>query len=181
MAYGIIKQHDGNINIYSEPGLGTTFKIYLPIDKKTVEEKVQAISPSFLGGAETILVAEDEEMLRNLAKESLEELGYTVLLAKNGEEAVEVFGANRERIDLFLFDVVMPRMGGSEAYEQICQMGGNIPLIFMTGYSSERVQSQLVKPKTTAEELGTVVIQKPYSLEELGRIVREVLDKNHKP
>jgi PAS domain S-box-containing protein len=181
MAYGIIKQHDGNINIYSELGLGTTFKIYLPIDKKTVEEKVQAIPPSFLGGAETILVAEDEEMLRNLAKESLEELGYTVLLAKNGEEAVEVFGANRERIDLFLSDVIMPRMGGSEAYERIRKMGGNIPLIFMTGYSSETVQSRFVRPTTKAEELGAVVIQKPYVLEELGRIVREVLNKNHKP
>jgi CheY-like chemotaxis protein len=162
-------------------GLGTTFKIYLPTDKKTVEEKVQAIPPTFLGGTETILVAEDEEMLRNLAKESLEELGYTVLLAKNGEEAVEIFGANRERIDLFLSDVVMPRMGGSKAYEQIRESGGNVPLIFMTGYSSETVQSRFVKPKKTAEELGATVIQKPYSLDELGRIVREVLDKNHKP
>ncbi|MDQ3751255.1 MAG: PAS domain S-box protein [Acidobacteriota bacterium] len=181
MAHGIVNQHDGHINLYSEMGLVTTFKVYLPADKKIVEEKAQAILPSFLGGDETILVAEDEETLRNLAKETLEELGYTVLLAKNGEEAVEVFGANRERIDLFLSDVVMPQMGGSEAYEQICQMGGNIPLIFMTGYSSERIRSRLVKPKTTAEELGTVIIQKPYSLEELGRIVREVLDKNHKP
>jgi CheY-like chemotaxis protein len=120
-------------------------------------------------------------MLRNLAKESLEELGYTVLLAKNGEEAVEIFRANRERIDLFISDVVMPRMGGSEAYKQIREMGGNVPLIFMTGYSSETVQSRFVKPKTRVQELGAVVIQKPYSLEKLGRTVREVLDKNHKP
>ena len=181
IAFGIIRQHDGHINLYSEPGLGTTFKIYLPVDKKSVKENVLPKLPSFLGGTETILVAEDEEPLRNLAKGILEELGYTVLLAKNGEEAVEIFSANRERIDLFLSDVVMPQMGGSEAFERICEMGGNVPLIFMTGYSSETVQSRFVKPKKTAEELGAVVIQKPYSLEQLGRAVREVLDKNHKP
>lgn len=181
IAFGIIRQHDGHINLYSESGLGTTFKVYLPVTKKIVEEKSQTVPPSFLGGTETILVAEDEEPLRNLAKGTLEELGYTVLLAKNGEEAVEIFSANRERIDLFLSDVVMPQMGGSEAFERICEMGGNVPLIFMTGYSSETVQSRFVKPKKTAEELGAVVIQKPYSLEQLGRAVREVLDKNHKP
>ena len=96
---------------------------------------MQEIQPPFLGGGETILVAEDEEMLRNLAKETLEDLGYALLLVKNGEKAVEVFSANRERIDLFLSDVVMPQRGGSEAYQQICKTGGNIPLIFMTGYS----------------------------------------------
>ena len=181
IAFGIIRQHDGHINLYSESGLGTTFKVYLPVAKKIVEEKSQPVPPSFLGGTETILVAEDEEPLRNLAKGTLEELGYTVLLAKNGEEAVEIFSANRECIDLFLSDVVMPQMGGSEAFERICEMGGNVPLIFMTGYSSETVQSRFVKPKKTAEELGAVVIQKPYSLEQLGRAVREVLDKNHKP
>ena len=178
ITFGIIRQHDGHINLYSEPGLGTTFKIYLPVDKKSVKENVLPKLPSFLGGTETILVAEDEEPLRNLAKGTLEELGYTVLLAKNGEEAVEIFSANRERIDLFLSDVVMPQMGGSEAFERICEMGGNVPLIFMTGYSSETVQSRFVVPeKTTAEQLGAVVIQKPYNVEELGRIVREVLDK----
>ncbi len=181
MAYGIVNQHDGHISLYSQPGLGTTFKVYLQANAKAVEKTGQAILPSFLGGDETILVAEDEETVRNLAKETLEELGYTVLLAKNGEEAVEVFGANRERIDLILSDVVMPRMGGSEVYEQIREMGGNVPLIFMTGYSPETVQSRFVKPKKTAEELGATVIQKPYSIDELGRIVREVLDKNHKP
>ncbi|MCA1625633.1 MAG: PAS domain-containing protein [Acidobacteria bacterium] len=181
MAYGIIRQHEGHINLYSELGLGTTFKVYLPVAKKIAEENVLPTLLSFLGGTETILVAEDEEPLRNLAKDTLEELGYTVLLAKNGKEAVEIFGANRERIDLFLSDVVMPQMGGSEAFERIREMGGNIPLIFMTGYSSETVQSRFVEPKKTAEELGAMVIQKPYSLEQLGRAVREVLDKNHKP
>nr|MBA2731823.1 response regulator [Acidobacteriota bacterium] len=86
--------------------------------------------------------------------------------------------ANRERIDLLLFDVVMPRMGGSEAFEQIHEMGGgDVPLIFMSGYSSETVQSRFVKQHKLINDLGAVVIQKPYSLEGLGRKVREILDQ----
>jgi len=177
MAYGIVKQHDGHINLYSELGMGTTFKIYLPAHNLPIEEKTEATEPSFLGGTETILIAEDEEILRNLAKATLEDLGYTVLLAKDGAEAVEIFGANREHIDLFLTDVIMTRMSGSEAYEQIREMGGNIPLIFMTGYSAETVQSRFVKTRVTAEQLSATVVQKPYTLEELGRVVRQVLDK----
>lgn len=183
MAYGIIKQHGGHINLYSEPGLGTTFKVYLPLAvNQAVEEKVQEVLSPFLGGSETILVAEDEEALLKLTKDTLEALGYTVLPAKNGKEAVEIFAANRERIDLFLFDVIMPQMGGSEAYELIREMSeSEIPLIFMTGYSAETVQNRFVKPRVTAERLGAAVLQKPYTLEELGRLVREVLNKNHRP
>jgi len=184
MAYGIVKQHDGHINLESEIGHGTTFNVYLPADAETVEEKIKSPLPSFSGGAETILVAEDEEPLRNLAKDTLEELGYNVLLAKDGREAVEIFLANRGRIDVFLFDVVMPRMGGSEAYERICEITGaeNVaPLIFMTGYSSETVQSRFVKARITAETLRATVIQKPYDLNKLGQAIRKVLDNSRKP
>ena len=176
MVYGIIKQHDGHINVYSEAGLGTTFRIYLPIAESAVEEEAVAVLPPLLGGTETILVAEDEEALRKLAKDVLEGLGYTVLLAKNGDEAVETYREHGERIDLLLLDVVMPRMGGWEAYQQIRELGGDVPLIFMTGYSSETVQSRFVQQDKSAEELGAVVMTKPYNLEGLGRKVREVLD-----
>jgi signal transduction histidine kinase/CheY-like chemotaxis protein len=176
MVYGIVKQHDGHVHVYSEVGHGTTFKVYLPVDEKAVKKEAKAQQIPLRGGSETILIAEDEEALRKLSKDVLETLGYTVLLAKNGEEAVEMYTLNRERINLLLFDVVMPRMGGSEAFEQIREMGGDVPLVFMTGYSSETVQSQFVKQNKLIEELGVVVIQKPYSLEGLGRKVREVLD-----
>jgi CheY-like chemotaxis protein len=106
----------------------------------------------------------------------LEELGYTVLLAKDGKDAIEVYDQNRERIDMLLLDVVMPRIGGWEAYEHIHELGGDVPFIFMTGYSSETVQSRFVKQNRSMEELDAVVIQKPYSVEALGRKIREVLD-----
>ena len=176
MAYGIIKQHDGHINVYSEPGHGTIFKIYLPVVESAVEEIEVMVEPELLGGTETILLAEDDEGLRNLASDILDQLGYTVLLAKDGEEAVQMYTKNCERIKLLLLDVMMPRMGGPEAYEKMRQIGGTIPLIFMTGYSSDFVKDRFVKQNFSIEALGAEVIQKPYNIEGLGRKIREVLD-----
>jgi signal transduction histidine kinase len=180
MVYGIVKQHDGHINVYSEVGHGTTFNIYLPVVESAVEEEMPEVQLPLLGGTETILVAEDEEALRNLARNILEGLDYTVLLAKNGEEVIEIYKANSERIKMLLLDVVMPRMGGIEAYERIRELGGDVPLIFMTGYSSETVQSRFVEQNELMAELDAVVLQKPYTVEGLGRKVREVLDKSIK-
>jgi CheY-like chemotaxis protein len=176
MVYGIVKQHDGHINVYSELGYGTSFKIFLPIIESAVEEEVLALQLPLLGGTERILVAEDEETLRNLAKDILEGLEYTVLLATNGEEAIEMYRNNGERIDLLLLDVVMPRMGGWEAYEKIREIDGDVPLILMTGYCAETVQSRFVNQNKLIEESDAMILQKPYNIEGLGRKVREVLD-----
>jgi PAS domain S-box-containing protein len=176
MVYGIVKQHDGYISVYSELGQGTTFKIFLPVVEDVVETPTLPVQPELIGGGETILVAEDEEGLRHLAGDVLSELGYKVLLAKDGEEAVQVYRKNQESVDMLLLDVMMPRMGGIEAYESIRKIGGEIPLIFMTGYSPEVVQSRFVKQNLSIEKLGLVVIQKPYSVDGLGRKIREVLD-----
>jgi CheY-like chemotaxis protein len=178
MVYGIIKQYEGHINVYSEVGHGTTFKIFLPANVNKVEKETSEVEPPVRGGAETILVAEDEEALRNLSRDILKGLGYTVLLAKDGEEAVEIYKAHAEQIDMLLFDVVMPHLGGVEAYKRIRELGGNVRLVLMTGYSAETVQSRFVKRDELMEELDALVLQKPYSVEGLGRKVREVLGKS---
>lgn len=176
MVYGIIKQNDGHINVYSELGHGTTFKLYLPIVESAIEKAALAIQAPILGGTETILVAEDDEPLRYLARDMLNDLGYKVILASDGQEALEMYAEKREQIDLLLLDVMMPRMGGIGVYQRIRQLDGDIPSIFMTGYSSEMVRSRFVDQKMLLEDLDAVVIQKPYSGETLGRKIREVLD-----
>jgi len=177
MVYGIVKQHDGYINVYSEPGYGTAFKIILPVVSSAVDIEDVAVQPEALGGTETILLAEDDEGLRNLASEVLSDLGYSVLLANDGEEAVQMYLDNQERVDLLLLDVMMPRLGGPEAYDRIREMAGEIPMIFMTGYSSEMVQRRFEKQNIAlGGELGAMIIQKPYNIDGLGRKIREVLD-----
>jgi signal transduction histidine kinase len=170
LAYGIIKQHEGMIEVYSEVGHGTTFKIYLPAQEKAVEDRVHEAEPVLRGGAETILVAEDEESLQRLLKHMLTSLGYKVILTGDGESAVEAYASHRDQIDLVLLDMVMPRMGGREAYERIRTLGSDVPVIFMTGYSAEIAQNRFVL------ETGAAFIQKPYGIAALGHKVRETLD-----
>jgi two-component system, cell cycle sensor histidine kinase and response regulator CckA len=178
MAYGIVKQHEGHIHVQSELGNGTSFEVFLPVDKRPVENE-RSVPPSReIRGTETILVAEDEESLRMVAKDILEELGYTVLLAAGGEEAIQMFADNRNLIDVLLFDVIMPRVGGLDAYEVIRSTDPNMPLLLMTGYSSETVQSRFIEQKRSLEELGAIVIQKPYDMDTLGHKIREVIKRS---
>ena len=175
IAYGIVKQHEGLLEAESEPGRGTTFKIYLPLAENAAgEEAKAATTPPPPRGDETILLAEDEESLRRLAKDVLEDLGYTVLLAEDGEQAVERFAG--ARVDLLLLDVVMPRLSGFEAYRRIRTMGDGAPVIFVSGYGAEAMERNYGERSALAEELGAVLIQKPYNVEDLGRKVREVLE-----
>jgi PAS domain S-box-containing protein len=170
MVYGIVKQHDGLIDVYSEISQGTTFRIYLPVVETTVIEDAAREQVPVHGGNETILVAEDEEALRGLARAILEELGYTVLLARDGQEAIDIYTTNRDKIELVILDVVMPRMGAHEACKLIRSLDSSVPVMFMTGYSLEMVQTKF------AENSDIPLIQKPYSVEGFGRKVREVLD-----
>jgi two-component system cell cycle sensor histidine kinase/response regulator CckA len=170
LVYGIIDQHEGVIDVSSEVGRGTTFKICLPAKAEAVTEAVHEAQPILRGGAETILVAEDEESLQRLLKGMLTGLGYKVILTRDGQKAVEAYSSNRNQIDLVILDMVMPRMGGREAYEQIRTLRNDVPVIFMTGYSAEMAQTRFVV------ETGAAFIQKPYGLDALSHKVREALD-----
>ena len=170
--YGIVSQHDGFLQVYSEVNIGTTFRIYLPVTPTAEITPVNdEDSRPVRGGAETILIAEDHERLHELARETLANLGYDVLLASDGEEAVRVFQANRDRIDLLLLDAVLPKINGSEAYARISAEKQDVPVIFATGYSPE------MELLHSAQELGLTVLQKPYVPREMARRVRETLDR----
>ena len=137
VVYGIIKQHEGFITVYSEPGKGTTYKIYLPITQATIEQKRTLKTADAWGGSETILVAEDDEAVRHLTVKLLTEAGYRVVEASNGEEAVRKYKEQKDAIQLLVLDVIMPRKNGKEAYDEICGIRPDIKTIFMSGYAGD--------------------------------------------
>lgn len=171
MVYGIIKQHEGYINVYSVQGKGTTFKIYLPLIKSIVEDIKDIDKYYSEGGSETILLAEDDALVRNLSKKILEKAGYKVIETVDGEDALKVFSENSKDIQLLLFDVIMPKKNGKECYEEIKKIKPDIKVIFMSGYTAD-----IIHKKGIIEE-GIELLLKPISPNDLLRKVREVLDK----
>jgi PAS domain S-box-containing protein len=173
IVYGIIKQHDGYINVYSEPGRGTTFKIYLPLIKSKVEEVTEAALLTIKRGTETVLIAEDDAQVRALIKELLGSFGYTVLEAKDGEDAIRVFHENREGIQLLILDVIMPKKNGKDVYDEIRKVRPDTKVIFTSGYDNNVIH----KKGVLEERLD--FISKPILPDKLLRKVREVLDRRN--
>ncbi|MEW5744937.1 MAG: PAS domain S-box protein [Nitrospirota bacterium] len=172
IVWGIVKQHNGYINVYSEPGKGTTFRIYLPlVTAGAGKEPSAAPLPALATGAETILVAEDETAVRDTTVALLEKFGYRVITAADGEEAVRKFGENRDDIQLLLFDVVMPKKNGREAYEAIRRLKPGIKVLFTSGYASD------IMYKRGILEEGFDFISKPFTPRDLLNKVREVLSR----
>ncbi len=170
--YGIVKQHLGFIHVYTEPSHGSLFRVYLPAMEGTASQnaaaKSAAPSRAQMRGTETILLAEDHESIREMARQTLVSLGYRVLSAADGEEAMRL--SERERPALAILDVIMPKMGGSAVAGQLTQKYPGVRVVFTSGYSPE---SEMVPEGTTGRYL-----QKPYSPTTLARMVREILDES---
>jgi two-component system cell cycle sensor histidine kinase/response regulator CckA len=168
-AYGIIKGHGGTINVYSEKGRGTTFNIYLPAsEKKLAEEKI--VPNKVLKGSETVLLVDDQEAVIAVGNAILCTLGYTVVLAKGGKEAVEILNDNKEKIDLIILDMIMPGMSGAEVYDEIRKVNPDIKVILSSGYSLEGQAAKILERGCNG------FIQKPFNVSDLSRKIRGVLD-----
>jgi hypothetical protein len=171
MAYGMIKQHNGYISVQTEHGKGTTFNLYLPLTQQTVEvDKKPEGLPILRGGIETILVAEDETYVRDFIKEILVGYGYKVIEAIDGEDAIKILHAHKDKIQLSLLDVIMPKKDGKVVYEEIKKVSPQMKVIFISGYATD-----ILHKKGIIEE-GINFLSKPMSPDELLMKVREVLD-----
>ncbi len=170
MAYGIVKQHGGTMLVKSTPDSGSEFAIYLPRVAHAVSTTEKHVSAPAPQGSETILVAEDNEAVRSLLIVVLNNAGFTVLSAEDGEEALALFKEHKNDIDLLLFDVVMPRLGGREACESIRSFHPDMRVLFMSGYAPDGLNDRF--------EMGikTAFIQKPYRTKQMLEKIREVLD-----
>ncbi|MCD6415268.1 MAG: response regulator [Planctomycetes bacterium] len=167
--YGIAKQHGGNIWVYSEPGKGATLKVYLP--RVAAEaEKLGPRSKFVIGGAETILLAEDDDAVRGVGRRHLEALGYTVLCAASAREAEQVARAHEGRIDLLLTDVVMPDRNGRELYESLAANQAGLKVLYMSGYTDNAIVHRGVL------KAGIPFLQKPFEKEDLATRVRQALE-----
>jgi CheY-like chemotaxis protein len=170
MVYGIIKQHEGYINAYSEPGKGTTFKIFLPLIQARAEDKQTAEVFPVRAGTETILIGEDDIYVRKFIKEMLLKNGYAVLEAADGEDAVKVFNENQNEINLVILDVIMPKKNGKDVYNEIKKMNSEVKVFFISGYSSDIIHKRGILD----EKLD--IISKPIMPDELLAKVRKILD-----
>ena len=176
IVYGIIKSHEGYITCYSRPEEGTTFRIYLPtIEPETVPVDVLiAPEPEGLarGGNETILLVDDEEFIRELGVDVLGRVGYTVLTASNGENALELYRQERARIDLVILDLIMPGMGGNKCLEELLKIDPHTRVLIASGYSPD------APTKGALDTDAKGFVSKPYDTRQLLQLVREILDRN---
>ncbi len=172
VVYGIVRQHQGHILVESQVGKGSRFDLYFPVHRDAfIEEAMEVLSEEIPKGTETVLVAEDEYEIRELLKTFLERLGYQVVMACDGEEAIELFSTHREQIDLAILDAVMPKRNGPQVYEHIVSSCPDLPCLFLSGYSEEIVSRYF------DQSLNIPILHKPVTLKELGNKVRDLLDQ----
>jgi two-component system cell cycle sensor histidine kinase/response regulator CckA len=169
--YGIVKQSEGNIWVYSEPGKGTAFKIYLPRVDEPIEVFKEKLVKDLPRGSETVLVVEDEEEVRNLAAQILQRQGYKVLEAPQGGDALLICEQHPNPIHLMLTDVVMPGMSGHQLAKRLKSLQPEMNVLYMSGYTDNAIVQHGIPGE------GVNYIQKPFTVDALARKVREVLDQ----
>jgi nitrogen-specific signal transduction histidine kinase/ActR/RegA family two-component response regulator len=169
MVYSIVRRHGGAIHVYSEPGQGSTFKVYLPAASRSAEDTVPE-EVEVVGGSESVLVVDDEEIVRQLLRRILERGGYTVLLATDGIEAEELYAERSTEIDLVVLDIIMPQASGWETYERLRENNPEVKVLLSSGHSENGLAQDIL----AAGARG--FLQKPYDLHAVLRKVREVLE-----
>ncbi len=172
MVYGIVKQNDGFIKVYSKPGLGTTFKIFLPKhEREFIATEATGIEDIPRSRGETVLLVEDEQMIMNIAQKMLEDLGYKVLAARMPQAALHMAKEIPDGIHLLLTDVVMPEMNGRDLAEKLQPIHRSIKTLYISGYTSDVIANRGVLDE------GVNFIQKPFTIKQLADKVRRVLDQ----
>jgi CheY-like chemotaxis protein len=169
--YGIIKGHGGYIDVDSEKGRGTTFKIYLPATDEEVQKTIEA-PHDIVKGTGTILLVDDEEMVLEVGERFLKVMGYHVLTAREGKEAIEVYKKHRETIDLVLLDIIMPNMKGGEVFDRLKKINPNIKVLLSSGYSIDGEASQILERGCSG------FIQKPFDMNQLSKSIGALLRDN---
>jgi len=169
--YGIVTQHGGYIRCYREPGQGTTLKIYLPVleaERDPLEAALDEALPE--GGTETILLVDDEEVIRDLGKTILERSAYTAITARYGKEALDLFNREREKVSLVILDLIMPEMGGMQCIEDLLKIDATARVLIASGFMPNG------KAKEAIENGAKGFVYKPYNIRQMLQVVREVLD-----
>ncbi len=170
--YGIIKSHGGYINVHSQKDQGTTFAIYLPASGKEVQqEKAEPVIKTATKGTGTILLIDDEEMIIKVGEELLHELGYNVIAATSGEEAIKLYKKNADKIDLVVMDMIMPGMGGGETFDNLKAINPDIKVLLSSGYSINGQASKILERGCDG------FIQKPFNLNQLSEKIQQIIAK----
>jgi PAS domain S-box-containing protein len=167
--YGIVKNHEGFINVFSKTGQGTRFEVYLPSSDKGVPIK-QKVVEKFVEGQETVLLVDDEDMIIDVGTRMLKKLGYKVFTARDGKEAIAVFQKHQEKIDVIVLDMIMPQLSGGETYDQIKKIKPDVKVLLSSGYSINGQASEILKRGCNG------FIQKPFNLQNLSQNLRAILE-----